>query len=199
LTSAIVQKETNYHSDKILAEIVHIPESRTGNILRRPILRNFEIPYLSNSGVAMEYQIGLNDLMVSIKNNAIVLRSKKHNKVIIPCLSNAHNFSNKSLPIYHFLADLQSQNVKPIYNFSWGVLETHYNYFPRVVYKDIILCKAKWSVTKKEIESFYTQKRSFLLNPITVWRTNRNIPRFVNLVHFENTLLIYFKKEIKGC
>ncbi len=99
LTKEIINKENNYHSDKILAEMVHIPESRTGNILRRPVLREFEIPYLSNSGVPAEYQIGVNDLMVSIKNNSIVLRSKKHNKEIIPCLSNAHNYSNKSLPI----------------------------------------------------------------------------------------------------
>lgn len=196
LTAAIIQKETAYHSDKILAEIVHVPESRTGNILRRPALRDFEIPYLSNSGVPAEYQIGLNDLMISIKNNTIILRSKKHNKEIIPCLSNAHNYSNNSLPIYHFLADLQSQNIKPIYSFSWGVLETHYNYFPRVVYKDIILCKAKWIVTKEETESFYTQKGSSLLETFSVWRSKRNIPRFVNWVHFDNTLLIDFEKEI---
>jgi hypothetical protein len=196
LTAAIIKKETAYHSDKIIAEIVHIPESRTGNILRRPALRNFEIPYLSNSVVSATHQIGLDDLMVSIKNNAIVLRSKKHNKEIIPCLSNAHNYSSKSLPIYHFLADLQSQNVKPIYSFSWGVLETHYNYFPRVVYKDIILCKSKWSVTKKEVESFYTQNSSSLLETFTIWRSTRNIPRFVNWVHFDNTLLIDFEKEI---
>lgn len=196
LTTEIIQKETAYHSDKILAEIVHIPESRTGNILRRPVLRNFEIPYLSNSGVPAEYQIRLDDLMISIKNNTIILRSKKHNKEIIPCLSNAHNYSNKSLPIYHFLADLQSQNVKPIYSFSWGVLETHYNYFPRVIYKDIILCKAKWIVTNKEIESFYKQNSSPLLEFFTIWRTKHNIPRYANWVHFDNTLLIDFEKEI---
>nr|WP_315149002.1 lantibiotic dehydratase family protein [uncultured Flavobacterium sp.] len=196
LTTAIIQKETAYHSDKILAEIVHVPESRTGNILRRPVLRDFEIPYLSNSGVSADYQIGLNDLMISIKNNTIILRSKKHNKEIIPCLSNAHNYSNKSLPIYHFLADLQSQNIKPIYSFSWGVLETHYNYFPRVVYRDIILCKAKWIVTKEETKSFYKQNNSSLVEIFTIWRTKRNIPRLINWVHFDNTLLIDFEKEI---
>jgi hypothetical protein len=196
LTKEIIKKETDYHSDKILAEIVHIPESRTGNILRRPVLRDYEIPYLSNSGVNEQYQIGLEDLMISIKNNAIILRSKKHNKEVLPCLSNAHNYSSKSLPIYHFLSDLQSKNIKPIYNFSWGVLETHYNYFPRVVYKDIILSKAKWNVTQKEIASFYTKIDSSFVEIFTNWRLKRNIPRFVNWVHFDNTLLIDFEKEI---
>jgi hypothetical protein len=59
-------KEKKYHPDKILAEIVHIPESRTGNILRRPILRDYEIAYLSNSGVSRDYTLDINDLM-SIK------------------------------------------------------------------------------------------------------------------------------------
>jgi hypothetical protein len=59
-------KEKKYHPDKIFAEIVHIPESRTGNILRRPILRDYEIAYLSNSGW-VEITLDINDLMVSIK------------------------------------------------------------------------------------------------------------------------------------
>jgi len=196
LTKEIIKKETNYYSDKILAEIVHIPESRTGNILRRPVLRNYEIPYLSNSGVNENHQIRLSDLMISAKKNTIVLRSKKHNKEVLPCLSNAHNFSNKSLPIYHFLCDLQSQNIKPIYGFSWGILETHFNYFPRVIYKDIILSKAKWIIVQKDIEPFYSKTDSSLLKMVTDWRLKLNIPRFINWKYFDNTLLIDFRKEI---
>jgi hypothetical protein len=64
LTKEIVEKEKKYHPDKILAEIVHIPESRT-NILRRPILRDYEIAYLSNSGES-RLHFDINDLM-SIK------------------------------------------------------------------------------------------------------------------------------------
>ena len=30
----------------------------------------------------------------------------------------------------------------------------------------------------------------------TIWRTKRNIPRFVNWVYFDNTLLIDFETEI---
>ena len=170
LTSEIVEKEVAYHSEKILAEIVHIPESRTGNILRRPVLRAYEIAYLANSGVHQDKTIDLNDLMISIRNNKIVLRSKKHNKEVIPCLSNAHNYSNKSLPIYHFLCDLQSQDVKPIYSFSWGVLETHYDFFPRVDYKGVLLSKSKWIVSKTEIIPFYKLHGNQLFEAFSIWR-----------------------------
>ncbi|MGO4822467.1 MULTISPECIES: lantibiotic dehydratase family protein [unclassified Flavobacterium] len=196
LTKEIVEKEKKYHSNKILAEIVHIPESRTGNILRRPVLRDYEIAYLSNSGVSRHYTLDINDLMVSIKNNRIILRSKKHDKEVIPFLSNAHNYSSQSLPIYHFLCDLQLQDVKPIYSFSWGILESHYDFFPRVNYKDVILSKAKWIVSKKEIETFLKTDDSQLFEVFTSWRSERNIPRFANWVHFDNTLLLDFEKEI---
>jgi hypothetical protein len=196
LTNEIVKKEAVYHSDKILAEIVHIPESRTGNILRRPVLRAFEIAYLANSTTTQDYTIDLNDLMISMRNNKIILRSKKHNKEVIPCLSNAHNYSNKSLPVYHFLCDLQSQDVKPIYSFSWGVLETHYDFFPRVEYNGVRLSKSKWLVSKTEIMPFYKMDRIQLFEAFSIWRKQRNIPRFVNWAHFDNTLLLDFEKEI---
>lgn len=196
LTKEIIQKEESFCKDKILAEIVHIPESRTGNILRRPILRDYEIPYLCNSAVKKEFQIEVSDLMVSVKNNRIVLKSKKFDKEVIPCLSNAHNYHKNSLPIYHFLCDLQLQNLKPIYSFSWGVLEEHYNYFPRVIYNDVILSKAKWKVTKVEIKDFYSQYGVKLFENFTMWKNSRNIPKYVNWVHFDNTLLLDLEKEI---
>ncbi|SDI11749.1 Lantibiotic dehydratase, C terminus [Flavobacterium omnivorum] len=196
LTNEVIAKEAAYHSDKILAEIVHIPESRTGNILRRPVLRAFEIAYLANSGVNQDYTIDLNDLMISIRNNKIILRSKKHSKEVIPCLSNAHNYVAKSLPIYHFLCDLQSQEIKPIHSFSWGILETHYNFFPRVEFKDVLLSKSKWMVLKTEITPFYKMEGIPLFEAFSIWRKQRNIPRFVNWAYFDNTLLIDFEQEI---
>jgi lantibiotic biosynthesis protein len=196
LTKNIIAKENIFYSDKILAEIAHIPESRTGNILRRPVLRDFEIAYLSNSGVDISKNIPIDDLYVSVQNNKIILRSKKHNKIVFPCLSNAHSFYRNSLPIYHFLCDLQSQGLKTVPSFSWGILESHYNYFPRVQYKDVILSKAKWIITQKELESFSKLYDDLLFTAFLKWRTKRNITRFVNWVQFDNTLLLDFDKLI---
>lgn len=196
LTKEIVDKEDQFYSDKITAEIVHIPESRTGNILRRPVLRKHEIAYLSNSRVSKNDTIDLSDLSISIVNDRIVLYSEKYKKEVLPCLSNAHNFSGSSLPIYHFLCDLQAQNTKPIYSFSWGILEKHYDSFPRVMYKEIILSKAKWIIRKEEIISLFKVDKNNLSEEFLKWRLNLNIPRYANWANGDNTLLFDFEAQI---
>ncbi|MBE8724577.1 lantibiotic dehydratase family protein [Flavobacterium hungaricum] len=189
LTKEIIQKEEGHYQDKIMAEITHIPESRTGNILRRPVLRNYEISYLAKSGVEEYKNIDLTDLYVSIENDSVKLTSKKYNKEVIPCLSNAHVFSKNSLPIYHFLCDLQGQHLKPIYSFDWGILKHHYFFFPRVLYKEIILSKARWTVEKHELSALFKIKDKNLHQDFLKWRHQRNVPRYVNWVNFDNTLL----------
>lgn len=196
LTKEIIQKEEEYYSDKIMAEVVHIPESRTGNILRRPVLRNHEISYLAKSGVSANNNIDLNDLFISIENDTIKLHSKKHKKEVIPCLSNAHNYSTNSLPIYDFLCDLQSQHLKPIHSFSWGILKKHYDFFPRVLYRDIILSKAKWIVKKEEIIIFHKMNDNECYEAFLTWKSYRNIPQYVNWANGDNTLLFDFETQI---
>lgn len=186
----IVAKEAHLYPHAILAEVAHIPESRTGNILRRPVLRTYEITYLSNSVLPKEKQIDIEDLTISIRNNTIVLKSKRLNKIIIPCLSNAHNYSNNALPIYQFLCDLQGQNVSSVYSFNWGVLPYHYNDFPRVVYKEVILAKAKWYVYQDELKTV-----DFTTN-FSHWKTKKKLPRYVNIVSGDNTLLLDLEQEI---
>lgn len=196
LAKQIIEKENEYQDDKILAEIVHIPESRTGNILKRPNLREHEISYLCKSGVSNEKNIDLNDLFLSVRSNRIVLRSKKHNKEVIPCMSNAHNFTSNSLPAYHFLCDLEMQNTKPVSSFNWGVLESHYIYFPRVTYNGTILSKAKWKIKEDEIKTFYKIDKNILKDFFLKWRSERNLPRFANWIHGDNTLLFDFESLI---
>jgi hypothetical protein len=197
LAKEIIKKEAELNPNKILAEIVHIPQSRTGNVLRRPCLREYEIPYLANSILPLRNQITIEDLYVSIKNNKVVLKSKSLNKEIIPCLSNAHNYSYNSLPIYHFLCDLQGQSKSPIAGFNWGVLEKHYNYFPRVIYFGVILSKAKWIFDDIELEKFTKAKfTSEIRNQFRVWKEKMKIPQYVNLVNGDNTLLLDLNVEI---
>lgn len=191
LANEIINKEAELNPNKILAEIVHIPQSRTGNVLRRPCLRDYEIPYLGNSVLPIANQITIEDLYISLRENRVVLKSKSLNKEILPCLSNAHNYSYNSLPIYQFLCDLQGQSVNPISSFSWGVLENHHSYFPRVMYAGVILSKAKWLIDYNELV-----KATRTFNQFKSWKQIKKIPQYVNLVYGDNTLLLDLNLEI---
>lgn len=185
-------KEQELNSNKILAEIIHLPESRIGNILRRPLIRDFEIPFLGNSILPKESQISIDDLYLSIRNNKLILRSKRLNKEIVPCLTNAHNYSTNSLPTYHFLSDFSTQDTRSSLLFHWGGLFHIYNFFPRVEYRNIILSKAKWKISLQEINHFVSimNDKEQLMNEVKNWRKKRQVPEWIQWIKSDNTLLI---------
>ena len=190
----ISDKEQELNPEKILAEIIHLPESRIGNVIRRPQLRSYEIPYLANSALNKENQISVDDLYLSIKNGKLFLRSKKHNKEVIPHLTNAHNYSNNSLPIYHFLCDYSNQKIRTSLFLDWGGLSKIYDFLPRVEYENIILSKAQWKINSEQIKIFnsiiLSENVEHLFQKIEEWRKLKQIPQWIQWVQGDNTLAV---------
>lgn len=178
-------REEAQQPDAIFAEIIHINQAKTGNIAIRPILRKYEIPIVTQPGVHTEQVISLEDLMLSVSQDSIILRSKKFNKEVIPRLSNAHNYGFRALPFYHFLCDLQYQNTLPNLEWSWGILQ-HISYLPRVVYSKTILAKARWIITSTELQKAVKAG----INGIQKLLNDRHIPQKFILKEEENELLL---------
>lgn len=191
LVNQIVEKDELDKESYIYAEIVHLPEKRAGNILQRPALRQYEIPYLAKSNLDEQYQISIEDLMISIVNRQIVLRSVKHNKQVKPLLASAHNYVDKSLPIYHFLCELQYQNVKSSISFTWGNLFQFHDFFPRVVYDGVILSPAMWLVTDLTLKNIAESKKV-----LQEWLSSSKIPEKVFMKEYDNKLLIDFSNPL---
>lgn len=192
LAKAIACKEKELNPGYITAEIIHLPEARIGNIIRRPTLREYEIPYLAQSVLPLENQIPVDDLYISLKNDRIVLRSKRLNKEVKPYLTNAHNYSSDTLPVYHFLSDLYSQNIRTGLYFDWGGLEHIYRFLPRVEYGNIILSKARWKITEKDIlhlSPLLSDKNHFL-SELKKLRTRMKIPAWIQWAQFDNMLTL---------
>lgn len=189
----ITEHEQKLRQDVIFAEIVHLPESRVGNILMRPTIREYEIPYLAQSTLPKENHIEISDLYVGVKRNKVVLWSKKHNKEVFPKLGNAHNFSANALPIYHFLCELQMQNIKSGFYINWGFIQNQFDFLPRVNYKNAILSPAKWTIKIDEIKSLLKKADENILIGIADLRNQKQIPEKVVLADGDNELFVNLK------
>ena len=192
LTREILKSEERQKPDCLFAEIVHLPQARTGNILLRPVLRDYEIPYVGVSGAPRENQIPVSDLMVSIRGGEIVLRSKIHNKQVIPRLTTAHNFGKHGLPVYKFLCDLQSQGMARPNNWDWGQLGL-LKRLPRVIYKNLIVAKARWRIEEADLKDLPEKK-----DRTEYFRKFRHGIKMTNPVCYNedgNKLLIDFEQD----
>lgn len=194
IVKEVALHEQNLNTDKIIASILHLPESRTGNILLRPIVREYEIPYLSKSTLPRKQQILLDDLFVSIRNNKIILRSKRLNKEIITRLDNAHNYSFNALPIYYFLCDMQTQNIQEDTYFDWGNLKNNFSFLPRVEIEGVIVSLATWQL-KKDKFKLLLEKNNLIKNALE-WQEKWQLPDLVLLADGDNELLINLKDEL---
>ena len=190
IKSIIKYENENQTENALFAEIVHLPESRVGNILQRTKLRNYEIPVLTNVTSNDDNTIRLSDIFISVKNNRICLFSKQLNKEIIPRLSTAHNYA-LGISIYKFLAEIQSQSSFEI-NWSWGYLKNKF-FLPRVEYKNIILSRATWNISEQVSSKF---KAAINSGKTHIFRKSHNIPDRVCLCQGDNELLLDFNSEL---
>ncbi len=186
------EEELKAGDNLVFAEIAHLPEGRVGNVLFRPVLRRYEIPYLATSTVPADRQIPVSDLMVSVRNDRVVLRSRKLNCEVAPRLSTAHGFANsRNLKLYKFLCTLQTQGVTAL-SWNWGMLDRA-GFLPRVVMGNVVFSLARWLVTKDMIETFANGSVADRLRNIEAWRKTNRVPRFVYLAESDNQLLIDFE------
>jgi thiopeptide-type bacteriocin biosynthesis protein len=183
-----VRAEEALDTEAIFAEIVHLPEGRLGNILARPILRAYEIPYLGTASVSAERQIPVTDLRVSVVGARIVLRSARLGRRVVPRLTSAHNF-HASQGIYRFLCALQSQGTASDLGWDWGALRGA-PFLPRVVWGRLVLSRATWQLSRGEAKPFGEVSGAARFHAVQRLRADRRLPRWIALVDADNELPI---------
>lgn len=184
-----LRAEEALQPDAIFAEIVHLPEGRLGNVLLRPVLREHEICYLGSGSAAAAQQLPIADLLLTVRGERVVLRSRRLGREIVPRLTSAHNFEYRSLGIYRFLCALQSQGVAGGLGWQWGALEAA-PFLPRVAYGKLVLARARWRISEREIKSLNKPRGAEQFAAFHTWRRQRGLPRLVVLADADNELLL---------
>jgi len=120
--------------DSIQAEILLFPEDRLGNVTQHDPIFDYEIPIFSTTSVAGEKTVRLKDLEISVRDNKLILTSKKLKKRVYPRLCNAHIHDNTNIPAYRFLCDYENYlNEISSHSFSWPDIFSSIDHLPRVM------------------------------------------------------------------
>jgi thiopeptide-type bacteriocin biosynthesis protein len=194
-TLDLLKKEEACNSDAIYAEIIHLPQGRIGNVIARPILRQYEIPIVGDPGTAKEFQLNLDDIYIYVESATVKLWSKKHNKEIIPRLSSAHNYSVKSLGVYNFLCILQNQNVS-IPRFSYSSIFRSIKYLPRIKLGKLLLCKRRWQIKRSDLSHLLTSDSELNQENLLALKDKFKLSDWVSYSVSDNTLLINLSNPI---
>jgi len=187
----VTAEESLHAGSAVFAEIVHLPEGRAGNVLCRPALRQFEIPFLATPGLPADRQIPLSDLSVSVRDNSIVLRSRRLGAEVLPRLTSAHNYASpRSLKLYKFLCMLQHQDTCQEVFWDWGSAGRA-DFLPRVMLGNIVFSLACWKIGGETAVEL-AQGRLTLAR----WRKSNLVPRFAFIAEFDNQLLVDFENPL---
>lgn len=191
LVSEQLRAEEALDPDAVFAEVVHVGRGRIGNVNSRPVLRDWEIPYLGVSGAPRERQIPLDDLLVTVEGPDVVLYSARLRRRVIPRLTSAHNYTLGNLAAYRILCSLQTQGLRSGLQWTWRPFDKQ-PFLPRVRYGRAVLSRAYWNVTAEEIKDIAVRRDADRYAAVQQWREQRGIPRRVLVSDEDNELLVDF-------
>lgn len=189
---SITQQEQASEPRPIL-EIVHLTNPRIGNVVIRPQMRNYELTILSGSALPEAQKIPVSDLSISVKNGAVILKSRKLGREVKVVHTNAFNHSLSTIPVFNLLCDLQYDNDY----LEGAALQPHIAlpFVPRIKYKQVILSPATWYFTREELERCFKGRDQELPEQVGCWREQHGIPRYVLLAEGDNELFLDLEED----
>ncbi|WP_156914493.1 lantibiotic dehydratase [Cupriavidus sp. amp6] len=181
--------------DAIHAEIAYLPPGKAANVVCRPILRAYEISLHASSGASRSQQIAVSDLLVSVREGKVVLRSAAMERRVVPHLGCAHAHQRGGPLLYRFLASLAAGGHAAESKFSWGALSSA-PFLPRLVFGRFVLSLARWQFSGKELAAIHLLSEHDRMTAIEALRAAHRLPRLVWFLENDKTLLVDFDNAL---
>jgi lantibiotic biosynthesis protein len=183
---AHLRAEEAHSPGVVFAELVHLPEGRIGNILARPVLRDYELVLLGRSGAPADRQLGVDELTLRLDGQRLVLYCPRLNAEVRPRLTTAHNPAWRGFGVYRFLAALQRAGVAAGLGWDWGALAGAPT-LPRVTAGRLVLARARWLLSAAELSAV---TGSDTADGWAALVRNRGLPRELLIADGDNRLFV---------
>lgn len=185
------QAEQRALAGAILAELVHVPDGKVGNVILRERIRNAELPYLARTATQQGRQLLPSSLLVSVEGTRIVLRAESGEEVL-PVLSAAHELqTRRSVGVYRFLGALANQHHASFGGWEWGPLSDAV-FLPRVVAGRVIVARARWRIDGRHLKLLAERDPVKLMRAVERLRDTFALPARVLVQDFDHSLPVDF-------
>jgi thiopeptide-type bacteriocin biosynthesis protein len=179
LCRELAEAESAANPEVVFAEIHQRSHRHVDNINRRRPVYGHVIPLNVFPGAAGSLQIPPEDLLLSVRGDALVLESMGLGKRVVPRLPTAYNYHHNELSLFRLLCDLQFEGLRADLSFNPERLFPGMEYYPRIVYRDCIISLARWHLRTAELAGLTAKPSS--LGRLHIFRQERGIPRHVSL------------------
>lgn len=178
--------EQKANPEVLFFDIGYTKEINVDNINRRPAIYEKQLNILNYDTSAQP--LSVNDILISIQEGHVVLRSKSLGKRLIPRMSTAYNHLRSDLSVLRLLLDIQYQGITTdlvprITNMAPGL-----SYYPRIQFRNIIVSPATWKINDKIIKGVNSKNeqhsvlKTYLNEVITC--------NYLKVGHADQTLLL---------
>jgi lantibiotic biosynthesis protein len=124
-----------------------------------------------------------------VRDDRIVLRSRRMGREVVPRLTTAHDEDWRNLGVYRFLCALQRQDVVSDLKWDWGPLRDA-PFLPRVASGRLVLSRARWKLTEAEVLALGQTATADQFVAMQALRAERRLPRYVALADRDYQLVI---------
>lgn len=171
----------------VTCEIVHQPNDSLGNICSRPVTSSYELRIRGGDSTIARTLL-LSDLVVSIFNGKVRIRSVSIDRYLTLRMSNAHAFDKQEhLPVYRFLNHVASQGAQVMIP-SLRARLSNSVFVPGLKFDKVILSRPTWKVQAQALSALRKGDRESRRRLFAELRNRLRLPLWVALVQGDNVI-----------
>ncbi len=190
---ALAQERANPHI--LFAEILHLSGPHTDNVNQRENIWSWDLPLTASSTQGPASQIPLSDVLVSVEQDQVVLRSASRGKAIMPRLTSAYNHTLNKLPLFRFLADIPYQFGRSDLSLDLRRFFPGLSFYPRVKFRDTILSAATWILSGPDLSEIRNAPKAGFYAAFQALRLKKGLPGTFAFTEGDQQLVIHAEKH----
>lgn len=173
---AAIEQRSN--PDVLFFDIAYSTGNVVDNVNRRKQIYPYQLSILNFD--TSDDPIAIDDLLISVRDGVLMLRSARLDKRLIPRLASAYNYIKSDLPLFRILCDIQQQSLVAHFPFKLRKLLPGLSKYPRVFFRNLVVSPAAWKLSSKEIGGSYDE--------LFAWLKENKLPQYIRAGFADQTL-----------